>query len=93
MSSISGLGGNNPIQQTSAVTPQAPVEQTAASSRASAADRLELSGVSHLFQALKTNDVRADKVASVKAQIEAGTYETDDKLDGATDKLLDELFK
>ena len=33
--------------------------------KARAADRLELSGVSHLFKALKTNDVRAEKVDAI----------------------------
>jgi anti-sigma28 factor (negative regulator of flagellin synthesis) len=32
-----------------------------------------------------------DKVASIKAQIEAGTYEDDHKLDVAADRLLDDL--
>ena len=92
MSSINGLGGNLPVQSTTTVTPKVATE-TAAAARPSAADRLELSGVSHLFQALKTNDVRLDKIATIKSQIEAGTYETDDKVDGAADRLLDELGK
>lgn len=58
-----------------------------------ATDRLELSGVSHLLKSLQTNDVRLDKVASIKAQIESGTYEDDAKLDIATDRLLDDLLK
>jgi anti-sigma28 factor (negative regulator of flagellin synthesis) len=55
-------------------------------------DRLDLSGVSHLLQTLKANDVRLDKVAAIRAQIEAGTYEDEKKLDVAVDKLLDELL-
>jgi flagellar biosynthesis anti-sigma factor FlgM len=59
-----------------------------------ATDRLELSGGSHLLQSLKANNgIRADKVASIKAQIQAGSYENDAKLNGAVDKLLDELNK
>lgn len=92
MSSIQGLGGTGPVQQPTSVTPKNPAN-AAATEKPTLADRLELSGVSHLFQALKTNDVRADKVADVKAQIQAGTYETDDKLNGATNKLLDEVLK
>jgi negative regulator of flagellin synthesis FlgM len=57
-------------------------------------DRVELSGMSGLLKSLKAgNDFRADKVASIKAQIEAGTYESDDKLDIAADRLLDDLLK
>jgi len=54
-------------------------------------DRVELSGVKNFLAVLKANDVRADKVAQVRSQIEAGTYETDDKLDVAADRLLDDL--
>ena len=36
-------------------------------------------------------DIRADRVADIRAQIAAGSYETDEKLDAALDRLLDEL--
>ena len=36
-------------------------------------------------------DIRADKVAAIKAQIAAGTYESDAKLDIALSRLLDEI--
>jgi anti-sigma28 factor (negative regulator of flagellin synthesis) len=92
MSSVNSIGPNSPLHKivtkpvTRAVPADAPVQQPAV-------DKLELSGVSHLLQTLKTNDIRADKVAQIKAQIEAGTYETDDKLDIAADRLLDDLLK
>ena len=47
----------------------------------------------HILQALKTNDIRADKVAAIKAQISDGPYEDDKKLDVAVDRLLDDLSK
>jgi flagellar biosynthesis anti-sigma factor FlgM len=76
---------SNPIQKT--LGAEAPKQLPAS-------DRLELSGVSHLLKALKTNgDVRTDKVAEIKAQIEAGRYEDDKKLDVAVDRLLDDLLK
>jgi flagellar biosynthesis anti-sigma factor FlgM len=94
MSSINGLGGVSPLQQTSSVAKSAATADTSATAKPSLSDRLELSGMSGLLQSLKTGgDFRADKVATIKAQIEAGTYETDDKLDVASDKLLDELTK
>ncbi len=49
--------------------------------------------MSHLLKALKTNDVRAEKVGEIKAQIEAGTYEDDAKMDVAVDRMLDDLLK
>jgi negative regulator of flagellin synthesis FlgM len=36
-------------------------------------------------------DIRADRVAQIKAQIAAGTYETDAKIDTALSRLLDEI--
>jgi anti-sigma28 factor (negative regulator of flagellin synthesis) len=73
---------NNPISKTipadAAGTTPPPV-----------ADSLELSGASGYLQTLQANNIRGDKVAQVKAQIEAGTYETPDKLDSAINKLLD----
>ena len=96
MSSINSVGGNLPVQNVASPASTAGVQkQTAAqpSTPTRSADRVELSGVSHLLSTLKTNDVRLDKVNSVRAQIEAGTYETDDKLDAAADKLLDDVLE
>jgi len=36
-------------------------------------------------------DVRQDRVDQIRAQIAAGTYETSEKLDGAVERLLDEI--
>jgi negative regulator of flagellin synthesis FlgM len=36
-------------------------------------------------------DIRQDRVAEIRAQIASGTYETDEKLNVALDRLLDEL--
>jgi negative regulator of flagellin synthesis FlgM len=36
-------------------------------------------------------EIRADRVAQIRAQIEAGTYETPEKLDLALSRLLDEI--
>lgn len=91
MSSINPVGGNNPIN--SVYTPQSIRQAAPAEAQpARAADRLELSGVGHLMQTLKSSgDVRTDKIAAIKSAIEAGTYEDDAKLDAAIDKLLDDL--
>jgi anti-sigma28 factor (negative regulator of flagellin synthesis) len=93
MSSINNVGGNSPINRIVPKTiTQAPAAEQSKPSRA--ADRLELSGASHLLKALKAGgDVRADKVAQIKSQIEAGTYEDENKLDVASSRLLDDLLK
>ena len=92
MNPINNVGGNSPVQKITSnpIQKQTPVD---GAKKPSLADRVELSGVGHLLGALKSNDIRADKVASVKAQIEAGTYEDDKKIDVAVDRLLEDLSK
>ena len=93
MSSINAVGGNSPVQKivTNPIQKQLPTD---AAAKPTLSDRVELSGMGAMLQTLKAGgDFRADKVAAIKAQIEAGTYETDDKLDIAADRLLDEINK
>jgi flagellar biosynthesis anti-sigma factor FlgM len=93
MSSINNVGGSSPVNPVYTK----PVAKPVAGGSAEATrgkDRLELSGLSPLLKTLKAGgDIRADKVAAIKAQIEAGTYEDDKKLDEAADRLLDDLAK
>lgn len=92
--SINNISGNLPVQQVTSNPTLRSVPATNAEAPTAATDRLTLSGASHLLAALKSNDgVRTDKVASIKTQIADGSYETDDKLNGAIDTLLDELNK
>lgn len=91
MSSINHVGGSSPVQRvvTNPIQKQVAAD---APTQMPVTDKLELSGASHLFKALQKNDIRADKVAEVRAQIEAGTYENDKKLDAAVDRMLDDLL-
>jgi hypothetical protein len=90
---VNNVGQSSPVQK----VVNNPIHKTIpadAPSQMPAIDRLELSGVSHLLQALKSNsDVRTDTVAEIKAQLEAGTYESEKKFDIAVDRLLDDLLK
>ena len=92
MSSVNSVGNTSQLQQivNQPIQKQLPATEQLAST---ATDKVELSGVSHLLTSLKTNDIRLDKVASIKAQIEAGTYESDDKLNIAADRLLDDVIE
>ncbi len=92
MNPINNVGSNNPVYKITSNPVQKQVPPQAAE-RPSASDRVELSGAGHLLKALKTNDIRADKVADVKAKIAAGTYESDDKLNVAVDRMLYDLSK
>ena len=57
-------------------------------------DELEISDAARAAEAQQAgniSDIRQDRVAAIRAQIAAGTYETPEKLDAALDRLLDEI--
>ena len=90
---VNNVGNSSPVQKIVANPVQKSIPADAPK-QLPVTDRLELSGVSHLLKTLKSNgDVRTEKVAEIKSQIEAGTYEDDKKLDAAVDRLLDDLLK
>jgi anti-sigma28 factor (negative regulator of flagellin synthesis) len=95
MTSINGIGNPEPAGPIQKVVQQPILKELpadTASPQTRPAVKLELSGMSHLLHALKSSqDVRVDKIEQIKAQIQAGTYEDEQKLDAAADKLLDEL--
>lgn len=92
MSQINNISPNTPVQKIVAnpIQKQVPAD---ASQSLSPSDKLELSGASHLLQALKSSaDVRTDKIAAIRGQIQSGTYDADGtKLDAAVDQVLNEL--
>ncbi len=56
------------------------------------ADQIDISPEAEMVS--KVNDlpeVRADRIAEIRQQIESGTYETEAKLDVAVGRLLDEM--
>lgn len=90
MSSVNNINHAGPVQKVISKPVVRELPATAAPQRAS--DRLELSGLGPLLQTLKQSDVRVDKVADIRRQIEDGSYDADGKkLDAAIDRLLDEL--
>ena len=57
-----------------------------------ARDQLDISPAAQAaIRAQETGEVRLDVVARIRSEIAAGTYETADKLDGAVERLLDEI--
>jgi anti-sigma28 factor (negative regulator of flagellin synthesis) len=55
-------------------------------------DQLDISPeADFVAQARELPEIREDRVAALKAQIQSGTYETADKLDMALSNLLDEI--
>ena len=55
-------------------------------------DQLDISPeADFVAQARDLPEIREDRVAAIRDQIAAGTYETSDKLDTALSRLLDEI--
>ena len=93
MSSINNVGASTAINQVQAPVAAKPTEAAAETQELfRGRDSVEISGVQGFLQTLKNNDIRAEKVAEVKAQIAAGTYDTEEKFDIAADKLLDDVL-
>lgn len=72
---------------------RAPATQPAAQPDNSAGvDQLDISQEADFVSRIRElPDVRADRVADIRAAIESGTYETSDKLDFAVNRLFDEI--
>ena len=93
---IHGIHGPQPVNGPQGVQPSNP---TTAADQVQAPDQLEISQeaemasqaaelVEHVQQ---LPDIRADRVDEIRAAIEAGTYEPEERLDIAVDRLLDEI--
>jgi negative regulator of flagellin synthesis FlgM len=85
----SGVHGAQPIHG-----PHAPraAEPAAAPGSAPIGDQLDISEAGRIAARLaEIPDIRADRVAELRAAIVNGTYETADKLSQAVDRLLDEI--
>lgn len=82
------------LQNVNAARAAYKAEAPATAANTAKADRAELSNtpeMQRLMQLAKAGDVRTDKVADLKAQIAAGTYDLDAKADAVADRLLDDL--
>jgi negative regulator of flagellin synthesis FlgM len=63
-----------------------------ANDRLATVDQLDISHEAELASKLsEIPEVRMDRVAAIRSQIEAGVYDTDAKLDIAVQRLLDEI--
>jgi len=55
-------------------------------------DEVQISDAAKLIEQMQQMpDIRQDRVASIRAQIAQGTYETPNRLDTAVSRLLDEI--
>jgi len=97
-----GVGGAGPVDPRKRIERTERSEKPSEVSAPRSADKVEISGqteapdkAAHVEQlnALLRDvpDVRAERIAEIRKEIEAGTFETDTRIDGAIDRLLDEL--
>jgi Anti-sigma-28 factor, FlgM len=93
MSIVGNVSVADPIQQVAnrPIQRSIPSDATDPIAPTTVADRLDISPTSSLPPTLQGSS--ADKVAAIRAQIESGTYEDDNKLNVTVDKLLTELNK
>jgi anti-sigma28 factor (negative regulator of flagellin synthesis) len=92
MSGINSIGPNTPIQKVLTQPVQKQVSANAPK-QLKLTDRVEIGNVKQLLATIKANDVRTEKVTTIRSQIEAGTYETEAKLDSAIDRMMDDLSR
>ena len=90
---IHGLGTVHGPQQLKAPHGPQPTQPGSASAGDNInIDRLEISPEADaISRAREASDVRLDRVNEIRQQIADGTYETEEKLNLALDRLLDEL--
>ena len=83
---------NGPQQITAPHRAQNSQPTQASQSELTGVDQLDISHEAELISQIQDiPDIRQDRVDSIRAAIESGTYETADKLDMAVDRLLDEM--
>ena len=86
---LSNVHGPQPIQGPHRLQASS---QPAPSGQVAGADQLDISREADLISRMRDiPEIRAERVARIRAAIEAGTYETPDKMEIAVGRLLDEL--
>ena len=89
------IRGTSSIQTTSQVNLSNKVQSTdnqAVATRIDTNDQVDISSEAQMLAGMQeTTGIRAERVAEIREQIEAGQYETAEKLDTAVERLLDEI--
>lgn len=87
--------GMNPVQGSLPVQPTQPAGETSSADSAGPVaprDDVEISEAGRLMQELsEPSDLRAERLAQIKEAINDGTYETEEKLQVAIERLLNDL--
>jgi flagellar biosynthesis anti-sigma factor FlgM len=90
MDGIGQVNNSNNAQRIAAARANAASAQApAATSGVAGSDQVEISPHGQMMSVLKVMpDIRIDKINEVRAAIERGDYETDEKLDSTIDEML-----
>ena len=68
------------------------VENQSVATQLDTTDQVDISSEAQMLAGMNDiSDIRAERVAEIREQIETGQYETADKMDAALDRLLDEF--
>jgi len=91
---VSGPGsiqGSFPIKPTQSPS-TAPVEKSAETKPISTEDKVEISSAGKMLENLnQSSEVRAERLAQIKLAIEAGEYDTPEKLELALRQMIAEV--
>lgn len=87
VSNISGVYRILPLQQRNTAVAEAPDRSGQRFPR----DEVEISEVGALLARANNASVRAEKIARIRAQIAAQTFETPERFDGTVERLIAEL--
>ena len=86
--SLGSVSGAVPVRPTA---PAAEPARASGTQPISTEDKVEISSAARLLDtASRSSEIRAERLDQIKAEIEAGTYETPEKLEAALVRLLAE---
>lgn len=90
--SVPGASPIRPVSPTSASRPAGNSNPATESQPLSPRDEVEISSAGEMLDRLnQSSEIRAERLAQIRAAIEAGEYETPEKLEAALEKMLDEI--
>jgi anti-sigma28 factor (negative regulator of flagellin synthesis) len=89
---VSGMGsvqGSSPVRSTAPATPATPARPAETSGISAPKDELQISEAGQMLGRLsETPEARAERIAQIKEQIDAGEFDTDEKLEAALSRMF-----
>ncbi len=88
------VNGPSPVHQSIPINQTRPPQSEAsgAAQPATPVDEVEISSAAKMLEkASQSSAIQAERLDQIKSAIEAGTYETPEKIEAAIERLLDEF--